>query len=203
LNAVGGPPWPTADWISRLIADGEGRVDVDPEVALDDREPDATVDFLRFLRDATTQGLRVNWRARIGTGLSIASIAHLPPPSGGAGLALNPAVSAWRERFRPDAFVWRQGPGFILLMDSRPGAPRRRSRLVDAEVLSLFHDLQTPKKCPGNESRSALKALEDEHAVLELGSLVLALPVRQTRPPIVYRRAMHTFQSAFDAPGRS
>src|SRR5438132_3550007 len=174
------------------------RVDVEGEIAIDAGDPVAMLEFLRFLRDAAAARRDVLWRAKLGSGVPIASITHLPPPAGGTGLALNPAVSVWREYYRPDRFTWRSGPGFVLLLDTRPGAPPRRGHLRDPDVLQLFHQAQAPTACSAISSSAALETLESEGVLLRLGDMVLALPVRQRRPPIIYRRAMHTFESAFE-----
>lgn len=203
MNALDGPPWPSTEWVSQAVREGRGWVEVGPEVPLDDGHPAAMLDFLRFLRDATTHGLQVAWRSHLGTGVPIAAIAHLPPPNGGTDLALNPAAAVWRERFRPDSFIWRQGPGFILLMDTRPGGPPRRYRLTEPDVLHVFQQLQTPRAFAEPRLEAPIAALDGARAVLKLDGLALALPVHQIRPPVVYRRTMHTFASAFDVPVES
>jgi hypothetical protein len=173
-------------------------ITVADEVRIDSSDPPVILEFLRFLREASAARTNVSWRARLGHGVPIAAITHLPPPAGGSGIALNPAVSVWREHYRPDRFVWRAGPGFVLLLDTRPGAPPRRGHLREPDVLQLFHQAQVPTACSAIRSSAALETLQSEGVLLQLGDMVLALPVRQRRPPIIYRRAMHTFESAFE-----
>jgi hypothetical protein len=195
-SCLHGPPWPDERALAQLVSAGIGEVEVESEIPLDAALPVDTLNFLRLLRDATAVGVWVRWRARLGTGLSVTSICHLPPPSGGTGLALNPAVAAWRESFRPDRFTWRAGPGFVIITDLR-GGDVTRTRLDDRTVLAAYERLLAPTAV-ADISDAAFELLHGRAIVLRLGDVALALPVRQRRPPILYRRSIHSFQAVFE-----
>ena len=201
LLGAGPRPWPSDEETRELVVGGIALVDVVEPVRLGDDAADDSLDFLRFLRDAMSHGLRVRWDGRLGAGLPVRAVSHLTPPAGGASLALNPAVAAWRQRFAYGRCYWRAGPDFVLVSDARAGRVAAAWTIADPVTVELFTRLMQPTAvadCCGDPATArAVADLRDKDLVLQLGDRLLSLPYRMRRWPIMYRPDRHNLQMAF------
>jgi hypothetical protein len=76
---------------------------------------------LRFVREATSQGLAVRWRARCADGCANNGLFHhLYPPHEVLG-APEQVAARWRDGYFPSRCVFRRGPGFVEVRDRRFG----------------------------------------------------------------------------------
>ena len=195
--------WPSDEEVRELVAGRVALVEAVGEIRLGEETPDTSLDFLRFLRDALSHGLRVRWHGRFGAGLPVRAVSHLIPPAGGASLALNPAVAAWRQRFTYGRCYWRAGPGFVQVSDARAGRAAADWTIVDPVAVELFTRLMQPTalaECCGDPAAArALADLRDKALVLQLGDRLLSLPYRMRHWPIMYRRDRDNLQAAFEA----
>jgi Family of unknown function (DUF5825) len=194
--------WPGDEEIAALVAGGVAVVEIQGEVALDAEDAAGSLEFLRFLRDSLSHGLRVHWNGRIGAGLPVRSLSHLTPPSGGATLAFNPAVAAWRRRFTYGRCYWRSGPGFAQVSDSRGGRTDASWTLSDAPTLDLFLRLMQPTDIADCGEREAvdraLATLCAREIVVRLGDRLLSLPYRLRHWPVMYRPDRDDLRATFE-----
>lgn len=150
-------------------------------VRLSDQEPAGCVRFLRFLRDASSSGLRVVWNGTIDIPGIDSRIVHLPPPRSGT-------HAGWRNGHRYGQFYWRRGPGFVHIRDRRPDQGAARI-LVDGEQdLAVFETLLTAQRLAGlpQDLRVSAMALVHEGIALKVGDWVTILPTRLPAWPIPF-----------------
>jgi hypothetical protein len=194
--------WPGDGEIAALVAGGVAAVEVEGEVALGVEDAPGSLEFLRFLRDSLSHGLRVRWNGRIGAGLPVRSLSHLTPPTGGAALAFNPAVAAWRRRFTYGRCYWRSGPGFAQVSDSRGGRTDASWTLSDPPTLDLFLRLMQPADIADCGEREAvdraLASLCEREVVVRLGDRLLSLPYRLRHWPVMYRPDRDDLRATFE-----
>lgn len=204
LHLAGARPdrWPDDETITELVAGGVALLEVEGEVLLGAEDAAGSLAFLRFLRDSLSHGLRVRWDGRLGMGLPVRAISHLPPPAGGATLALNPAVAAWRRRFTYGRCYWRSGPGFAQVSDSRAGRAGASWTLADPLTVDLFTRLMRPLAVADcGEGPAVERALADlcgREIVLRLGDRLLSLPYRLRHWPVMYRPDRDDLRATFE-----
>ena len=69
---------------------------------------DGILHFLRFLREAASQGVDVAWESAGDLGCDTRLLYHLPPPAG---------HPSWRSAYRYGLCHYRVGPGFVTVAD--------------------------------------------------------------------------------------
>ena len=158
-------------------------------VRLGHEDPDATLEFVAWLRDRHTQAHDVSWSAIVGPGFDTSPLHHLPPPGPAPGAALGAAPGAavqWREAYRPGMCYYRVGPGFIQVKDVRQ-PDRAAILLLDTpDLLDAFTRCLRPcrlDELPPGE-RTAAAELEKERLLLRVGDLVVTLPNRMRHWPV-------------------
>lgn len=117
----------TADQVAaarpaELAAAGYERVRVDgPLPAGEDLDEDLRL--IRFLREATSHALRLDWVLGGRPLVELRNLMHLVPPASGVNPNVAEYAAAWRAAFRYGTYYYRRGPGFVLAKDVRPGGP--------------------------------------------------------------------------------
>jgi hypothetical protein len=86
-------------------------------------DADADLRLLRFLREATTATLRVEWTLAGRPLVAARDLTHLVPPRTGVDAEATACVSAWRAAYRYGSYHYRQGPDFVTVKDIRPDGP--------------------------------------------------------------------------------
>ncbi len=194
--------WPGDEEIAALVAGGVASIEVDGEVALGLEDAAGSLEFLRFLRDSLSHGISVRWNGQIAAGLPVRSLSHLTPPTGGATLAFNPAVAAWRRRYTYGRCYWRSGPGFAQVSDSRGGRTDASWMLSDPPTLDLFLRLMQPAAiddCGERETVDrALAILCEREVVVRIGDCLLSLPYRLRHWPVMYRPDRDDLRATFE-----
>jgi hypothetical protein len=147
----------------------------------------ATLVFVAFLQTCVTQAVPVRWSGRMRAGLDCAPLHHLWPP---ATIAWAPeqCARAWRTDFRYGLCHYRQGPGFLLVKDSRD--PDQQVHLVidHPDLVSTFQLGRAPLPVAGLSATQleAVEVLTAEKLVYRVGELLLTLPTRMHRWPIPF-----------------
>jgi hypothetical protein len=154
-------------------------------VQLSPRFPDASLGFLRWLREATAAGRHPVWSGSVGADVEIELLYHLVPPQ-----SLNhPGDAArWRDAFRPGLCHYRKGLGFLTVYDARSGSAVRE--VVDhPDELAVFELYRDPCQLPerGRPLYDAVARLARRRLLLPMGRWGLILPYRATRVSIPLR----------------
>jgi Family of unknown function (DUF5825) len=147
--------------------------------------PRATLALIRLLREAASHGTAVSWRGRVGAGIDVNLLVHLPPPDPPVDAdAATADVSWWRERYRPGLCYYRLGPDFALVKDVRSSGAAARFRLDS--TLHVFRSLEAIVDVNGLDpvATGVLEDLEREALALRLGNLATLLPSRMRRWPV-------------------
>lgn len=132
---------------------------------------DGILHFLRFLREAASQGVDVAWESAGDLGCDTRLLYHLPPPAG---------HPSWRSAYRYGLCHYRVGPGFVTVADRRRG-PAMPVTLREPAEIRLVRDLDRPgppEECP------ALARLRRLGLIIGAGRDALCLPYRLRRWPI-------------------
>jgi hypothetical protein len=146
---------------------------------------------LILLRELQSVGAVVRWHGAV-DGLDANDLVHLPPPeplASGSSPALSRAVQWWRLRHQYGLFYYRQGPGFVSVVDRRRPAEAQRYVVHDPAFLDVLRaglngEPMTRHDSPAAEA--AMEVLREERTVLPFGDLLVTLPCRIRRWPVRY-----------------
>ena len=170
--------WPTLALLDRLwSAQVKELCLIGPPITID--ETPATLDFLRFLRDARTAGLDVDWQGTVSAAIDTRSIAFLAPPTNGS----DDAATQWRDLHPASSLHWHRGPDFVVVMDMRKGDGSYIRHLIEGNRwIETFHTLEAPVTV--NDLDSALeRRIVTEFDKLEIlataSDRLLALPFHE------------------------
>lgn len=166
----GPPAWPSEAQLADLAAVGVRTIVIDRRIEISDRDAANAIRFVRFLRDAESQLVRVVWKGSLM--VDPRPLYHLDPPMNRIWLG-----TAWRQAWCYGMFYWRQGPDFATVSDRRPLDDPSRS-ILDGVILEAFLQIQTPTLVAALPAHfcGALEALIENGLVLRLGDWVVALP---------------------------
>jgi len=166
----------------------EGLVVDEPVVAGDSIDDDLRL--LRFLREATSHTLRLDWVLAGRPLVAPRDLAHLVPPTRGVGPDATACVAAWRGAYRYGTFYYRRGPGFVTVKDVRPDGDTTHLT-IDGESAEAFHALAEATTL-AELNPAAIDAMDD---AVEFGlalrgvETVLLLPFRMRHWPVPYTAA--------------
>jgi Family of unknown function (DUF5825) len=167
--------------VAAAVTAGAKAVRITTPCRLSAGAPSATLTLIRVLREASSDGVPVSWRAELDAGFDTTLLVHLPPPANGDA---DPALAAWRRQHRPGLCYYRLGPDFVFIKDVRRAGAAARFRLGGAtasfralEPLVRVESLDPP-------ARDLLEDLEREGLALRLGALATLLPSRMRRWPV-------------------
>ncbi|HTZ42284.1 MAG TPA: DUF5825 family protein [Jatrophihabitans sp.] len=194
LQAIGGPRThvtvstetpPDAGHVELLLAAGVDSV----QLARPERDAGELwwPSMIAFLREAVSHGLPVSWQPPLSAGwddgLDVSLLVHLPPPTIGDGAGR--AATDWSHRHAPGLCRWRQGTGFVVVLDERDGAASQT--VIDDPVLTgAFGALHEPTRLAelGRRSRAAAGELIEAGFVLDLNGIAVTLPYRLRHWPV-------------------
>jgi hypothetical protein len=150
------------------------------------------VRFFRFLREALSSLLGVEWSLATPGPVDVGGICHLPPPSPspspGAGVAGAATVYAdqWRQGYGFGHCCYRLGPGFVSIVDVREEDNAARFLLDDPAVVEAFLILADAVRLPGLPPLATELAgqLAEAGLLLRLGDWATLLPHRLERWPV-------------------
>ncbi len=170
--------WPNLALLDRLWAAHVKELClIGPPIAID--ETPATLDFLRFLRDARTAGVDVDWHGTVSAAIDTRSIAFLAPPTNGS----DNAATQWRDLHPTSSLHWHRGPDFVVVMDLRKGdGSYIRHLLKGKQWIETFHALDAPvKRTDLNTSleRRITTEFADQEILATAADRLLALPFHE------------------------
>jgi hypothetical protein len=145
--------------------------------------PRSSLALVRLLREASSLGLPVTWRGRIGDGIDVGRLVHLSPPEAVDGAPVDPTVVEWRERYRPGLCYYRLGPSFVFVKDVRQAGASARYKI---ETVDEFRALEAVVEVGSldQRTRELFADLDGEGLVLRLGDWATLLPHRMRRWPV-------------------
>lgn len=149
-------------------------------------DPEFDVRFFRFLREALSSLLGVEWSLATPGPVDVGGICHLPPPgSGVAGPAIMYA-DQWRQGYGFGHCCYRLGPGFVSIVDVREEDNAARFMLDDPAVVEAFLILADAVRLPDLPPLAAELAgqLAEAGLLLQLGDWATLLPHRLARWPV-------------------
>ncbi|GAB2912309.1 DUF5825 family protein [Streptomyces mayteni] len=152
-----------------------------PPLMLREADSELAIEVIRFLRDAASSGLQVDWRGVFETPHDAWQWRHLSAPHTGRNSSVSPGAAL-------PQFHWRRGSGFIRTIDCRRPPLLREVCLRDRALLDMFARIQQPLDVTtaglDTVERSALRCLLTQHLATTIGPYALALPCHFTRWPI-------------------
>lgn len=176
----------TATAPAELAADGyEGLVVDGPVVAGEHVDDDLRL--LRFLREATSHTLRLDWTLAGKPLVPPRDLTHLVPPTRGVGPDAEECVAAWRAAYRYGTYYYRCGPGFVTVKDVRPDGETAHLT-IEGESADAFRALAEATTLAGLDP-ATIDALDD---AVEFGLVVrgeetlLLLPFRMRNWPVPF-----------------
>jgi hypothetical protein len=151
-------------------------------------DPEFDVRFFRFLREALSSLLGVEWSLAAPGPVDVGGICHLPPPSPDAGAASAAIMYAdqWRQGYGFGHCCYRLGPGFVSIVDVREEDNAARFMLDDPAVVEAFLILADAVRLPGLPPLAAELAgqLAEAGLLLQLDDWATPLPHRLERWPV-------------------
>jgi Family of unknown function (DUF5825) len=136
------------------------------------------VGFIRFLREALSCLLTVEWTMAAAGSLDLGALYHLPPPAAGA--------DRWRREYGFGHCFYRVGPGFIHVVDVREADDAARFLLDDQATVEAFGLLTGAVQLSGLPPLAAELAdqLDQARLLLRIGDWATLLPYRLQRWPM-------------------
>src|SRR5512142_1106872 len=128
----------------------------------------AMATVLSLVRELTSHGMEVAWRARIAADdVPWWVFNHLHPPAGIDGPDADGVLASWRCDHHFDRCILRRGPGFVQIRDLRRGGLRRFT-ITDVEYLSAIDALLAGRPTDAVPGR-ILAAFEAQGLVARVG----------------------------------
>ena len=167
---------------ARRIHESQARfVSIEPVVDLGGRgaDPD-TIPALSFVRELTSHGVEVDWRARlVADSPEWWVFGHLFPPSVLEGPRGDEVAAVWRGRYHVGRCFLRRGPGFVQIRDRRH-AGLRRLTISDGGLVSVIDALLADRGADAVPDK-AVAAFEKQHLAVRIGGGVWWAPYRLKR----------------------
>jgi hypothetical protein len=141
------------------------------------------VAVLSLVRELTSHGMEVDWRARLAPdGPEWWVFGHLFPPSALDGPGGAEALAAWRAKYHVGRCFLRRGPGFVQIRDRRQGGFRRLT-ISDGTYLAAIDALLSGH---GTDAvpEPVLAAFLKQRLAVRFGSEVWWAPYRLQRWPL-------------------
>lgn len=150
------------------------------------RSPAEDLDLLRRLRDATSDAVRLRW---ILGGLPfppLRSYVHLVPPRRGIDEATTAHARQWQNDYRYGSYFYREGPGFVMIKDVRPGDEPRRLTIDEGSDHFLAMTRARTVAELDAAATDQLDVAEEAELLIRHENLLLTLPYRLRHWPVPY-----------------
>lgn len=167
-----------------LAVEGVDRIQLRRPCDSSELGPERFLELLALLRDCVALGIDVVWTGERCGEIDPHHLMHLPPPT--AYPCSEAVLNAWRD-FSFGTCFWRNGPGFAIVRDLRPGGPPTRLTL-EADTYDAFIAGSRPVciESLSERVRAALVDLAHERLVAIHDGWFLTLPYRIVKWPIPY-----------------
>jgi hypothetical protein len=148
-----------------------------------DADAEQTVAVLSLVRELTSHGMEVDWRARLAAhGPQWWVFSHLFPPSVLDGPHGDEALAAWRSKYHVGRCFQRRGPGFVQIRDRRHGGFRRLT-VSDGDHLAAIDALLAGRGADAVPDL-LVSVFEKQHLAVRFGGEVWWAPYRLRRWPL-------------------
>ena len=147
------------------------------------------VRFIRFLREALSCALTVDWSLATPGPADVGAVCHLPPPASAdtaAGDATSRYADQWRDEHGFGHCYFRVGPGFVHVVDVRDAADAARFLLDDPPIVEAFAMLARAVRLTdlGPLAAELAGQLAEAGLLLQAGDWATILPSRLERWPL-------------------
>jgi len=147
------------------------------------------VRFIRFLREALSSALTVDWSLATPGPADVGAVCHLPPPARADTAACDATsryADLWRDEYGFGHCYYRLGPGFIHVVDVRDEADAARFLLDEPAIVEAFALLAGAVKLTDLTPLAAELAgqLAEAGLLLRVGDWATLLPSRLERWPL-------------------
>lgn len=173
-----------ADEARRAYQLGARFVSIEP-IAVLSGQPDASqsIPVLSFVRELTSHGMEVDWRARlVPDSPQWWVFGHLFPPSVLEGPGGDELLARWRSRYHVGRCFLRRGPGFVQIRDRRHGGLRRLT-IADGEYLAAIEALLADRGADSVPDQ-VVSVFEKQNLAVRIGGDVWWAPYRLQRWPL-------------------
>jgi hypothetical protein len=138
---------------------------------------------LSFVRELTSHGMEVDWRARlVPDSPQWWVFGHLFPPSTLEGPGGDELLALWRSRYHVGRCFLRRGPGFVQIRDRRHGGLRRLT-IADGEYLAAIEALLADRGAASVPDQ-VVSVFEKQNLAVRIGGDVWWAPYRLARWPL-------------------
>lgn len=170
-----------ADEAHQIYQSGARFVSIEPVVDLSGRPgTEHMIPVLSFIRELTSYGLEVDWRAGLAPdGPEWWVFSHLFPPSVLEGPRGDEVLAVWRARYHIGRCFLRRGPGFVQIRDRRH-AGLRRLTVSDGPFVSAIESLLADRGADSVPDQ-AMSVFEKQHLAVRIGGGVWWAPYRLRR----------------------
>lgn len=171
---------PSKEEIEILIIDYKiTQIIIENNIVLD--ETTETLEFLRYIRDCTSFGIRIEWKACISQDISLENLYHLYPPTYVSGIT-EKEHGLWKNSFEYGLLYYRQGPDFITIKDRRVNKSSINFTIGDITLQSIIKKMDIPylidSQVIDGKERAAINLLKEHHVVINFKEKALFLPYR-------------------------
>ena len=169
--------WPSDADLAQMKSTGIFDLVANGEIRIESAAAEASLSFLRFLRDASSRLLHVRWQGSFDAWSE--TFTYLAAPG----------VDAWDGRHY-GTYYWRQGPDFVLVTDRRYGQYHQFE--LDGEQRRLFLRLMEVTRLLDLTPADRVIAanLTELGLVLRLSDYLLTLPTRMRHWPQMTKEAL-------------
>lgn len=138
-----------------------------------------TLEFLRFLRDCTSFGIRIKWKTIISPNIPLENLFHLYPPSYAFQVS-EETHERWKKTFEYGNLYFRKGPDFMTIKDKRISKSPLNFTIGDKTIQRTISKIITPT---GNlalvdSELAAVSLLEEHKLVMTHENTSMFLPYR-------------------------
>ena len=149
-------------------------------------EPEFDVRFIRFIRQALSYLLEVDWRLATPGPAEVSVLCHLPPPAAAGPDPAARYASQWQSQYGFAHCYYRLGPQFVHIVDVRDTGNAARFVLDDPAAVEAFLRLTDAVRLSDVPQLAADLAdqLAEAGLLLRLGDWATILPFRLVRWPL-------------------
>jgi hypothetical protein len=144
------------------------------------------LDLLRLLREATSHAVRLRWRLGGLPCYPLRTYIHLVPPSAGVDPQTTAHAREWRAGYRYGSYFYREGPGFVMVKDVRPGDEPRRLTIAEGSEHFLAMARASAVSDLDAAAAGTLDTAQSAELLVHHDDRLLVLPYRMRHWPVPY-----------------
>lgn len=144
------------------------------------------LDLLHLLREATSHVVRLRWTLAGIPRFPLRTHVHLVPPSGGVGAEAAGYAREWAAGYRYGSYYYREGPGFVMVKDVRPGDDPLRMTIGDGAAHFLAMARARAESDLADDTAALLDTAEQAGLLIRDSGRLLVLPYLMRHWPVPY-----------------